>query len=621
MVSKISRRVFLRTLAIGAGSVAITACQPSATPTAAVPPTTAPTTAAKPAATTAPAATSAPAVAAAEDYTKATRKETVIFDIDGGRVVAPDLWHPYLPTGARKDQGFHQCMLEPLQILNYETGELTNWLAESFTSNSSLDVWTLKLRKGITWSDGKPMTADDVVFTVDALWKNDGFFNNPGLKRWLKSIRKVDDLTTEFTLLLPNPRFALDYFQVKTGGGAIAPLPAHIWKDQDFTKFTFYDKAKGWPVCSGPYKLATIGNTEFTYVRDDNWWGAKSGFQTLPKPKKLIWTWGGPEETRASLMANGQLDSLMDITAGAFLALKAKNPKVIAWWDKDPWSALNPSPRALEFNHLQEPWNDKEMRWAVNYVIDRDQIVKVAYENTTIKSMSIFPDYAAMRKYTDLVPKEIVNKLWTTDTKKAADILTKKGYVKKGNYWQKDGKDLSLEIKTNEAFIELQRMADVIVEQLQKFGINASAKKLASGIWGDNGTLGNFEASAGWQGSGGSVSEPWASMEVFNASSVKPKGERSSPNIWRWKNDEYSKLVNQIGPLPLGDPKVNDLFVQAMTIWYDELPIIPITQARKLTPYDTTYWKGWPTVNNKYTMPCTWYGSTVAILTKLEPSQ
>ena len=72
--------------------------------------------------------------------------------------------------------------------------------------------------------------------------------------------------------------------------------------------------------------------------------------------------------------------------------------------------------------------------------------------------------------------------------------------------------------------------------------------------------------------------------------------------------------------MPLGDLNVNDLFVKAMTIWYDELPIIPITQARKLTPFDTTYWKGWPTVNNKYTMPCTWYGSTVVILTKLEPS-
>ena len=170
--------------------------------------------------------------------------------------------------------------------------------------------------------------------------------------------------------------------------------------------------------------------------------------------------------------------------------------------------------------------------------------------------MSPFPDYSAMRKYTDLVPKEIVSNLWTTDTKKAAEILTKKGYVKKGNYWQKDGKDLGLEIKTNEAFIELQRMADVIVEQLQRFGINASAKKLASGIWGDNGVLGNFEASAGWQGSGGSVSEPWASMEVYNASSINPRGNAAPPISGDGRMRNIPKLSTKLAPCHWATPRL-----------------------------------------------------------------
>ena len=85
--------------------------------------------------------------------------------------------------------------------------------------------------------------------------------------------------------------------------------------------------AKGWPVFSGPYKLATISETEFSYVRDDNWWGAKTGFKPLPAPKKLIWTWAGPEETRAAMMADGKLDSLMDITLGAFQALQGQEPE------------------------------------------------------------------------------------------------------------------------------------------------------------------------------------------------------------------------------------------------------------------------------------------------------
>ena len=109
-----------------------------------------------------------------EDYAKADRKDTVIFDIDGGRVTTPDLWNPYVP-GNRRDHGLHQAMVEPLFILNYESGKIEPWLGESMTSNDKLDVWTLKLHEGVTWSDGVPMTADDVVFTVQLMMKNNTF--------------------------------------------------------------------------------------------------------------------------------------------------------------------------------------------------------------------------------------------------------------------------------------------------------------------------------------------------------------------------------------------------------------------------------------------------------------
>ncbi len=57
--------------------------------------------------------------------------------------------------------------------------------------------------------------------------------------------------------------------------------------------------------------------------------GPQTGFQELPQPKKLVWVWYGPEETRAAAMADNQLDSLMDITLGALQALQTQNPNVI----------------------------------------------------------------------------------------------------------------------------------------------------------------------------------------------------------------------------------------------------------------------------------------------------
>src|SRR5215204_5813416 len=98
------------------------------------------------------------------------REDTVIFDIDGavGTIATFDNFNWMIPGGQR-NQGYHQSVSEPLFILNYETGQIEPWLAESFVSNDTLDVWTLNLREGAHWSDGEAFNADDVVFTINLL--------------------------------------------------------------------------------------------------------------------------------------------------------------------------------------------------------------------------------------------------------------------------------------------------------------------------------------------------------------------------------------------------------------------------------------------------------------------
>lgn len=578
----------------------------------------APTEPEMPAEPTEPEAQTAPP-ATGEDYTNASREETVIFDIDGGRVNAPNLWNPFVP-GNRRDHGFHQSMMEPLFILNYESGEIDPWLGESMTPNETLDEWTLKLHEGITWSDGVPMTVDDVIFTIDMLKSTPEFGDSANMNLWVESMEKVDDTTMIFHLNEPNPRFQLDYFSVKIFG-SISPQPKHIWEGQDPLTFKNYDPAQGWPVYSGPYKLASISETEFTYVRDDNWWAARTGFKPLPAPKKLIWTWAGPEETRTALMANGQLDSLMDITLGAFQALQAQNPNVIAWQNELPYAWLDPCSRTFEFNTTREPWNDPEMRWALNYIIDRDQIVAIAYEGTTQASRSFFPAYPPLNRYLELMEDDPnFQALWTTDVARAQEIFESKGWVRQGNYYMKDGQELALDIETHEAFIEKQRIAQVLVEQFQNAGINATTRNLAGGTWDDNLFFGEFQARMGWQNCG-SINEPWASMDTLSNRWIVPVGERASNNGWRWDNATYSQNVEQIGTLPLGDPAIEPLFVEAMSIYYQELPTIPITQAKKLIPFDTTYWTNWPSAENNYLHATTWWQSTLEILTRIQPAQ
>ena len=98
-------------------------------------------------------------------------------------------------------------------------------------------------------------------------------------------------------------------------------------------------------------------------------------------------------------------------------------------------------------------------------------------------------------------------------------------------------------------------------------------------------------------------------------------GERSSgSNHARWSgmnNEAYSEIVAQIGTLPLGDPEVIPLVLEAYQYFYEDLPILPLNQATKLIPFNSTYWEGWPTSENNFNHPATWWHSTHQIISEL----
>lgn len=266
------------------------------------------------------------------------------------------------------------------------------------------------------------------------------------------------------------------------------------------------------------------------------------------------------------------------------------------------------------------------MRWAVNHAINRDDIVRIAYEDTTFASRHFFPAYAPLDRFVDLLEDAgLYDEFPITkyDPALAKQIIEDNGWTMGGDgFYQKDGEQLALVITTHEAFIEKQRIADVIVEQLHAIGINATRRNEAGGTWGDNFAFGTFEARIGWQ-TCGSINEPWASMHTFNTAWLLPVGERASGNSWRWSGDNaeaYSALVDQIGVLPIGDPQIDRLFVEAMRYWMEELPVIPVTQAKKIIPFDSTYWTNWPTIENNYIHPPTWWQSTHKIIHSLQPA-
>ena len=551
---------------------------------------------------------------------KVSRENTVIFDIDGGNIADPFNFNWMVPGTARQ-QGMHQCVWEPLFILNYETGEIEPWLGESFVADQSLKTWTLKIREGVTWADGEAFDADDIVFTIQTLLNDEtqSLSDAANMQQWVDSIERIDGLTVQFNLKSPNPRFQLDHFSVKVWGGPII-LPQHIWQGKDPFTFTFYNREKGWPFGTGAYKLVQATENEFTYDRRDTWWGNETGFMEMPVPKRLVWIVSGAEENTSFLAADGQLDSIMDITLGAFEAIQDMNPNIIAWRDQLPYAWPDPCPRQMSINHTVEPWNDPDMRRALSLMIDRQQVVEIAYEGTSSPTKTLFVEYVGMTPYINGLKD-----LWispTADLIAGRALIEANGWVRNASgFYQKDGQELSLDIQTHEGFIEMRRIAEVVVEQLRAAGIMTTMRSVAGSTWSDNKAFGNFEAVIDWDACG-SVNEPWYSMNRYTQQFLRPIDQRASGNnnFVRWSGvgaKTYSQLVAKIGVLPLGDSAIMPLMSEAMKIFMSEQVVIPITQSRKLVPFDTTYWVGWPTQKNDYNHPSTHWQMTHQIIHRL----
>ncbi len=541
------------------------------------------------------------------------REDTVIFD-SSRSMKDPTNFNIFRPDEIR-DVGLHQAVLEPLFILNYSSGEIEPWLGLSMEPNDSLDVWTLTLRDGVAWSDGEAFNADDVVFTINMLLSDDdkSLRDAAGIQAAVASVEKIDDLTVRFNLNAPTPTFQSANFSVAYFGSVLM-MPEHIWAGEDPDIFAFNP-----PIGTGPYTLTEAVPDRLVYDRNPDYWGAQTGFVDMPEPLRLIWVHTGSEEARTQLIVNNELDIAQSVSFGTFDAAQALNPAVIGWSaDLPGWKDL--CPRQIEFNTTVAPWDNRNMREAINLLIDRQAIINVAYEGATTVSRTMFVEYGTMSPYIDAILAAGLTLPTTADVAGARALIEAEGYALNGDdMYEKDGELLSVDIVAHTSGTESTKTIDVIVEQLRRAGIDAVTRPVEYGAFWQVTPKGEFELSYSWL-SCGSVNEPTRSMSRYSNTHIMPVGDRIFNNAARWDNADYTALISQMGSMSLDDPQLLDLTVEAYRILHEEKPFIPLVQAIKILPTNTTYWSGWPTEDNFYNHPSHWWGHTHQIIHNLSKS-
>jgi peptide/nickel transport system substrate-binding protein len=512
------------------------------------------------------------------------------------------LWNPFLPA-ANHQLGSHLTS-EPLAFYSAFMDKTTMWLAESYEYSDDYKTLTIKTRPNVTWSDGQPFSANDVAFTFNKLVEVGAAVKwGADVQQFLDSAEVADENTVVCNFKVPAPRF-FDFVTYKFDIGVYI-MPEHIFKDQNFAEFTFFDIEKGWPVTTGPWRVVYSGEEQKILDRADDWWGVAAGVDKLPEMKRFIYLPDPGEQGLISGIIANNYDIDTGIQPAGFATVFAGNDKVTTWTGHEsPFGYVDWWPHSLYVNNEVKPFDDPNVRWALSSYLDREQIIDIAWMGASLPSTLFVPDYPPLRPFLEAVADLIEEYPYLEyNPAKGDELLTAKGWTKDGNgmWTDETGEQISLEIIS---FFDFTSVGPVVVEQLKRAGIEATYSEPPNFF--ERFAAGDYTGAL--FGHGGSYSSDiYYSLRLYQSASEKIPGGHLV-NFSRWDNPEYDKLVDELYSIsPTEMDKVMEIWKKCMAIWLPEYPDIQISQGMHRLPTNTTYWTNWADQENPYVNTAHWH--------------
>lgn len=458
-----SRAAALGAVLMAGALIGTAACTPAA-PTAAAP-TTAPakpTDAPKPAApaataapAAAPAATTAPAAAAQPTAAPAAAAAgqpqaggTVTIPIGADPVMNP--WHPNaFVESIFVNRVLFASVTRPGKDLQPAPDLATKW--EAAADGLS---WTFTLRDNVKWSDGQPLTADDVAFTFnDIVLKPELAATNRGSFSAVKSVDAVNPTTVKFNL--SRPFSALPSYLAYNAG----ILPRHAFTGQG-DPFQLNSFNKGKPVTSGPFKVETYTSGQSVVLtRNDDYYGGK------PYLDKLVFKVVADANTQVAQALSGELSIMILDNKAAVDRIKASNN-------------LRVEPRQLvqyywlSLNQEDARFTDVKVRQAFEYAIDRKAIITAIERGYgTPANSAIVP---AFKTYYD----PSLESRYPFDPTKAKQLLGEAGWTAGADgILQKGGQPFKFTMDVGQRGV-LQPTNELIQQNLKAVGIQADLNSM-----------------------------------------------------------------------------------------------------------------------------------------------
>jgi peptide/nickel transport system substrate-binding protein len=406
---------------------------------------------------------------------------------------------------------------------------------ESWERSADGLTYTVKIRQGMRFHDGSPVTAEAVKWTFDRNLATKGGMNwlltNIG---FIKEAKLVDDFTIELRAEKPSvlamPALYMD------GGGIMDPdsIKPHATPDDPWAEKWL---AKNAANSSGPYVLESrIPDQELVFRAFDDYWAGP------PKIKKIVWKVVPSTAQRLSLLKDGAVDIAYGLPPDQLASLEGTAGVKVARFPSDTQILIG-------LNNLMPPFDDKSLRQAVAYAVDYDSILEEVYRGH------------AQRAYGPIVvdsPFAVPeSEGYRTDLAQAKQLVEASGY---------DGEQVTLSIDSSRSV--MREVAVRVKSQLAAVGINVEIEQLTPAVFAERQSQKKLQMYVGemlpWISDPNYVLSLLYQCEVFG-------------NYVGYCSDKVDEVINA-GWAETDEEKRKSMFLEAQRQIIDDAPYVWLAQ-------------------------------------------